>query len=96
MSSKSLQAQINELKRVIDNHHVQHKLLKSKVTHLVKRIRVLEPFVYAEDRELFLAAVDAMDEIVDGLRERGWVRGSRNYGKGINPNKKRKVKKKGG
>ena len=83
MSSKSLQTQINELKRRVDNHHVQHKLLKSKVTNLAKRIRAIEPFIYAEDRELFLAAMDAMDEIVEV-----W--------KGVNPNKKSKVKKKGG
>jgi hypothetical protein len=51
--AKSLQSQINELRRIIEIHHVQHRLLKAKVTHLAARLRTLEPFTYAEDRELF-------------------------------------------
>lgn len=61
---KSLQAQINELKRIVENHHGQHKNLKEKVTHNTKRIRCLEFFSYAEDRELVLLIVDALDEIL--------------------------------
>ena len=51
--AKSLQSEINELRRTVERHHEQHKNLKRKVTQLARRIRSLEPFTYAEDRELF-------------------------------------------
>ena len=51
--AKSLQAQINELRRIIENHHQQHKNLKRKVSDLARRVRTVEPFLYSEDRELF-------------------------------------------
>ena len=50
--AKSMQSQINELKRTVKENHVQHKLLKRKVTQLARRLRTLEPFVYAEERDL--------------------------------------------
>lgn len=57
MSPKSLQAQINELRRIIKDHHQQHKNLKKKVTNHADRLRALEPYSYAEDREAFVASV---------------------------------------
>jgi hypothetical protein len=50
--AQSTQAQINELKRTVEKYHVQHKLLKAKVTHLAARLRTIEPFLYAEERDL--------------------------------------------
>jgi hypothetical protein len=51
--ANSIQAQINELRRTVEKYHLQHKLLKAKVTHLAARLRTIEPFLYVEDRELF-------------------------------------------
>ena len=51
--SKSLQAQVNELRRTVEKYHRQHKNLKKKVTQLARRLRAIEPFLYAEDRDLF-------------------------------------------
>ena len=61
--AKSLQAQINELRRTVERHHQQHKNLKRKVSQLTRRLRTLEPFAYAEDRTLFYLFVQ------DFLRE---------------------------
>ena len=66
MSNKSLQSQINELKRTVEKYHVQHKLLKSKVTELARRLRAIEPFVYVKDRESF---VDLMEVFLEFARE---------------------------
>jgi vacuolar-type H+-ATPase subunit D/Vma8 len=61
---QSTQAQINELRRDLEKQRVSHKLLKAKVTHLAARLRTIEPFTYAEDRELFRIYVQ------DFLREK--------------------------
>ena len=50
--AESMQAQINDLKRTVEKYHEQHKNLKRKVTQLARRLRTLEPFTYAEERDL--------------------------------------------
>jgi len=54
------------LKRTVEKYHIQHKLLKSKVTELARRLRAIEPFVYVEDRQSFL---DLMDVFLDFVKE---------------------------
>ncbi len=65
--NKSQQAQINALERKVERYHTQHKLLKAKVTDMARRLRSLEPFAHAEDRELFYLYVD---EIVEEAKKR--------------------------
>ena len=61
--AKSLQAQINELRRTVERHHQQHKNLKRKVSQLTRRLRTLEPFAYAEDRQAFVDLVEVFLDI---------------------------------
>ena len=50
---ESTEAKITRLERTLEIYHQQHKNLKKKVTQLARRLRAIEPFLYAEDRDLF-------------------------------------------
>jgi len=67
MSNKSIQAQINELKRTVEKHHIQHKLLKDKVTQLARRLRAIEPFAYTQDRQAFVDFVEVVLDITKNV-----------------------------
>ena len=62
----STEAKINALERKVDNYHIQHKLLKDKVTQLARRIRAIEPFAYTQDRKEF---VDLVEVVLDLVKE---------------------------
>jgi hypothetical protein len=76
--AKSTQAQINELRRTIEKQRVSHKLLKTKVTHMASRVRTLEPFLYAEERDLLCLYLYEFREF---LEKKEGSRGNKNWPK---------------
>ena len=67
---ESTKAKIARLERTIEKYHQQHKNLKKKVTQLARRLRVIEPFAYAEDRDLFYLYVQDFIKAVDERKDR--------------------------
>lgn len=74
MSPKSLQAQLNDLR-------TQHKNLKRKVTKLTRRVRTLEPFARARDREHFILAVYEIIAYLEEKKRRDLNRQRETYSK---------------
>lgn len=66
------QAQINELRRTVEKYHGQHKNLKRKVTQLARRLGVIEPFVYADERDLFYFYVLEFREFLENRGNKRW------------------------
>jgi hypothetical protein len=52
--TESFQSQINELRRELERNQARHRLLRARVTELNARVRAMEMFSHAEERDRFI------------------------------------------